>query len=582
MQVDTIFTDARIYNVYLRSWELTDVAVLKGKILFTGDTGSAGLTAGKYIACAGKPLIPGMIDIHLHIESSLCVPMTFAKAVLGHGVTTVVSEPHEIANVFGTAGIEEMIRASTGAAIDIFYGVPSSVPSTTSELETTGGTIGTDDLEYLMRTYPEVICLGEVMNYGSLISNFDAIAAGTQQVKTVELIRAMHSRYPLAAVEGHCPSVRGLDLAKLLYLGIDSDHCMQDVQGMHERFAAGMFVELQEKSITPEIIEYLISHRVEGLYSFVTDDVPPDVLSSTGHLDHIVRKALAAGLSLEQVIIATSHAPAQRMNFHDRGAISPGKIADLILLTDESSAFTIEQVYKNGISAAELPEQPRHRFDSRFTDSLHLPQQITGTRELFEVPVDTKAPEVEVLIMRKDSRHTYTEAVHRRLPAAEGQIQWEGIPDLNLVVVLERYTGEGAFSQGFMDGTAITGGAFCSSYAHDHHNLLIIGDTLNDMQLALQQVISMQGGICVVTGGRVRAELNLPIGGILSEAPMEYLAQQVTEIQQQLAGSGVSHPNPIMSLCTLSLPVSPALKITDKGLIEVRTEQLLPLYTPQI
>ncbi len=125
-----------------------------------------------------------------------------------------------------------------------------------------------------MRTYPEVICLGEVMNYGSLISNFDAIAAGTQQVKTVELIRAMHSRYPLAAVEGHCPSVRGLDLAKLLYLGIDSDHCMQDVQGMHERFAAGMFVELQEKSITPEIIEYLISHRVEGLYSFVTDDVP--------------------------------------------------------------------------------------------------------------------------------------------------------------------------------------------------------------------------------------------------------------------------------------------------------------------
>jgi adenine deaminase len=582
MLVDTLFTNAKVYNVFLKQWSILDIAVLAGKILSIGDAGAADILAKTTVDCMQKPLIPGLIDIHLHIESTLCTPTTFATAVLAHGVTTVVSEPHEIANVFGLAGIEEMIRVSAGAAIDIFYGVPSSVPSTNPELETTGGVIDLEELKSLIDKYPEIICLGEVMDYNRLLGDFTSIITGEKNCKTLELISYMQRHAPLAAIEGHCPVVKDSELAKLLYLGIDSDHCLQDIEGMCQRFANGMFVELQEKSLTLEIITYLQNHEVEGLYSFVTDDVPPDILREKGHLDYVVRKAMDAGLSLEKVIIATSLAPAKRMGFRDRGVIAPGKIADFILLEDGSANFKINSVYKRGVlfkSSSGNITPPR--FDPKFLNSLNLSvTSILDTMYTLRV-----APElvnkgiVKCRVMRKNCKNTYTKSVIRSLPVSEGIVSWTSPEaEVNLAIVIDRYSGEAGSALGLVDGVRLHSGAFCTSYAHDHHNILLVGDNPPDMKAALNWVIEQKGGMCTISKGKMLASVVLPVGGILSEAPIEELSQDVQSIQHSLKALGIDHVNPIMSMCTLTLPVSPELKITDKGLINVMKSEVVSLF----
>ncbi|MCD6396087.1 MAG: adenine deaminase [Spirochaetaceae bacterium] len=582
MLTDTLFTNANIYNVFLKQWSTLDIAVLAGKVLYTGKAEKANISAKTIIDCNNKPLIPGLIDIHLHIESSFCTPTTFAAAVITHGVTTVVSEPHEIANVFGLSGIEEMIRVSKGAVIDIFYGVPSSVPSTNKKLESSGGIIGLKELEELIKNYPQIICLGEVMNYSSLISEFSKIVTGEEDCKTLKLINFMKKYAQLSAIEGHCPSVRDLELAKLLYLGIDSDHCLQDPEGMRQRFTNGMFVELQEKSVTPEIINYLQNNAVEGLYCFVTDDVPPDVLEEKGHLDYILRKAMKHGLSLEKAIIASSLAPAKRMGFRDRGIIAPGKIADFILLKDLSPEFEIQSVYKNGVLYnSKTVDKTIYKFAPKFLNSLDLPLSLLS-EEMYKLKVNPEArgkTTVKCRIMQKNSKNTYTESVIRSLPVSNGAINWSNPKlDANLIIVIDRYSGEAHTAQGLMGGVRLQNGAFCTSHAHDHHNILLLGDNIKDMKAALNWVLEKGGGMCTVSSGNILASVPLPVGGIISEAPMEELSKDVQILQRELRNLGINHANPIMSLCTLTLPVSPELKITDKGLIDVRKSKIVSLF----
>lgn len=583
MLVDTIFTHAKVYNIFTQKWVTTDVSVLAGKIFYVGDAEGMGLHAKDYVPCNEKPLIPGMIDIHLHIESSLCTPETFAKAVLSHGVTTVVSEPHEIANVFGIAGFQEMIRVSKDAVIDIYYGIPSSVPSTSQELETNGGSIEQEHLAELTAQYPNVICLGEVMNYGSLLKNFEDYALQKKENKTMALISFMKEHYPLAAIEGHCPSVKDMDLVKLLFMGIDSDHCLQDIEGLAQRFSQGMFVELQEKSITPEIITYLRQEPSSGLYAFVTDDVPPDILYHKGHLDTIVRKALALGLPLEQAIIASSYAPALRMGFRDRGVIAPGRIADIILLKDNTADFQIEAVYKKGVLSSSLTNNDANKapeFGAAFTNSLNISLSKV-LPQIFTIPLpeaEYNQKKITCRVMRKNSINTYTQMALREFRVQNNCIDWYAQrKEINLVVVIDRYSGQQSYSQGFIDGVHLSMGAFCSSYAHDGHNLLIAGDSPEDMETALRWVVSHKGGMCCVSRGEILGSLALPIGGILSEAPLQELAEKADSIQNALKNLGFNHQNPIMSLCTLTLPVSPEIKITDKGLIAVHSGEKLSL-----
>lgn len=573
MKIDTIFLDADIYNVFIRRWIRQDVAVFGGQILFTGNASDHDFDAELVVRCEGRPLIPGLIDIHLHIESSLCTPETFGHAVLPHGVTTVVSEPHEIANVFGLDGIEEMIRVSANSPVDIFYGVPSSVPSTSPHQETTGGIITPVDAQTLFRNHPEVICLGEVMDFSALTR--------MENGRTTEMISAVRSSYPLAAIEGHCPSIRNLELAKVLYAGVNSDHCLQDPDGMIQRFESGMFVELQEKSISEEIVSSLRDSNSEGLYCFVTDDVPPDILVNDGHLDFIIKKALKLGLPLGHAVTASSWAPACRMGLRDRGAVSPGKIADLLLLEDRSPNFLIKRIFRKGLEYR--PDEPtaklrnsRLQFGDRFKASMKL--KVDDIQKgLFDLVAPGKGSTVRIRAMEKNSANTYTRETVTELPVIKGLVDWEQSKG-NLVIVMDRYTGDAGYSRAYMTGSFFHGGAVASSYAHDHHNLLAAGDNREDLELAMKWVINNQGGICVVAGGEVQASLSLPIGGILSEEPMEVLSVKLERISLAMGSLGFKHRNPLMSFSTLTLPVSPEIKITDRGIFRTDNTAALDLF----
>ncbi len=572
MKIDLLIKHAEIFNVYLGRWDLRDLAVLDGRIFHLGDAEGKGFEAETVLDAEGRALVPGLIDIHMHIESSYCGPRQFSRAVLPRGITTVVSEPHEMANVFGPGGIEEMIRLSRGCDMDIFYGIPSSVPSTNESLETSGGRVTPSDATTLAAAWPEVVCVGEMMSYASILRG--------DTERTRSFLEPLRRIRPLAAVEGHCPDIKDLDLSRVLFERIDSDHCLQSPEGMLQRFELGMFVELQYKSLTPEIVDLLKDGRYRGLYSLVTDDTAPDILERQGHLDGVIRRALELGLPLEEAVIAASWSPAKRIGFRDRGAVSPGKKADFILLKDRSSRFEVHRVYKNGHPVNRMTVrsgtggEDELQAAPRFLDSLNLPSSLSA--DMFDLPCDKEEGTVRLRTIVKNSSTTYSSEGRLELPVSKGFIHWEN-QSCNLLTVTERYRGTGETAKGILTGTYFRGGAVASTHTHDSHNLLIAGDNKRDMECARNWLIAHRGGICVSRGGQITAALALPLGGILSEEPMEKLSGQMICISDAMRALGFEHPNPLMSFTTLTLPVSPEIKISNKGLIRTLTGEILPL-----
>ena len=277
------------------------------------------------VDCTGSIVLPGFLDAHIHLESSLVSPKEFVKAVLPHGTTTVVTDPHEIANVKGMRGILEMISAAKDTPIDIYYGIPSSVPSTSEELETTGGVIGFASMKHLLEE-KDVVCVGEIMNYRQIIREND--------LEISRFLDYLRSERPGYVIEGHCPSLTGLDLAKFLYLGINGDHTEHTLEEVRQRIENGMFFEMQDKMLKEDVIAYIRDNHLFEYVSFVTDDTMADTLFEEGQLNAVVEKAIRKGFPLEQAIYCATYTPSRRMHLYDRGAIAPGLIADFQLLAD--------------------------------------------------------------------------------------------------------------------------------------------------------------------------------------------------------------------------------------------------------
>ncbi|WP_411344130.1 adenine deaminase C-terminal domain-containing protein [Paenibacillus sp. WLX1005] len=570
-EVDLLITNVKVFNSYYKQFRHGMVAVKNGQFAYIGDGDSHRFSAAVTVQGEGRHLIPGLIDIHLHIESSMVTPATFSHGIIRRGVTTIVPEPHEMANVFGIEGVQEMMAASQNTVCDMFYGIPSSVPAT--PLETTGGSIEIADIDELM-TSGNIACLGEIMNYVDVIRDPDC--------KTNHILRHVKESYPHLVIEGHTPKLLDLDLHRIMLAGVDSDHTHQSIEGMTARIAAGMFIELQEKSMTPEVMEYVIRHDVAEHFCFVTDDVMTDRLAWEGHLDHIVRKAIHMGMSPEDAIYAATFTPARRMKMTDRGTVSPGKVADFLLLSDVNE-FVIDEVYKKGHLVyregdSYLQTVEDKQFPAHFYRSVQL-CSLTAEDLDVHVPIQDGLYRCRAMIVKDGS--TFTEERLVDIPVRNQRLCWQE-SGYGLIATFERYGKNGNRAYGLIGGDTIQRGAIATTYSHDNHNLLVVGHQVDDMLAAANHVVGVQGGFCVAGDGSVQAALDLPVGGILTEAPLEETAVQVEQLVSAMRGLGYKHYNPIMSVSTHSLPVSPALKITDHGLIDVNAGKVVPLIVERV
>ena len=558
MQVDTLVLNGTVFNSYFKQFRKENIAIKDGKFFYIGKKGQEFFQAREIVDAAEKYIVPGLIDIHLHIESTMVTPATFSYGLIKNGVTTIIPEPHEMANVFGISGVKEMIKASKNEVVDMFYGIPSSVPATS--METTGGSIDIEDMEELLQT-ETIKCLGEIMNYYDVLTKPDC--------KTNQILDFVRENYPELIIEGHVPKLLDVELQGLAFAGVGSDHTHQTVEGMKERIGIGMFLEIQEKSMTPEVIEYLIENPVKEHFCFVTDDVMADSLQKRGHLNVLLKKAISMGLSIEDAIYACTYTPAQRMRMYDRGVIAPSKLADFVVVSNIAD-FSIDAVYKDGekVFDEKLPYVQSARskqFPASFYESVKLSPLH---EEDFEVRIDTDKNSVTVRTIHVQNGSTFTEERQDTLAVKAGKLQWMD-SSYCLVKTFERYGKNQNKAHGLIGGDILKRGAVATTYSHDNHNLLVVGKNKEDMQLAANEVIKNQGGICCVHNGEILSMVPLPVGGILSEEPLAVIASQVEKLTDALKSLGYEHYNVIMSLSTLSLPVSPSLKITDYGLIAV-------------
>ena len=563
--VDLLIENAKVYNAFTHSFTEKSVYIKDGRFLHISEGPAEGLSAIVRIDAKGMHMIPGLIDIHMHIESSMTVPGIFSDAVLPHGVTTVVADPHEIANVFGIEGIEAFMKEDT--LLDIFYGIPSSVPSTSPMLETTGGAIGTDEIRKLLSD-PRVLCLSEVMNFKDIVSDEDSLSN--------RIIRICNEERPTLAIEGHCPRVSGLDLSRFLYHGIDADHTQQSPESILEKISNGMFLEMQDKSLTPENIGVLNENSFYEHFALITDDVMADRLLN-GHLDRIVRKAIEYGLPAEKAIYAATYTPARRMGLRDRGSITPGKLADFIFLED-LELFRIKEVFKNGKKVERTKKDTySHSFPERFLDSIRCRRAVSADFTIKSK--ESGKALVNCIAIQKVG--TFTSRIQKKVDIKDGCLDWEGSGSA-LIAVMERYGKTGDIAYGLVENAIHNKGAIATTWAHDHHNVMVMGTSKEDMAIAQNRLLDINGGYVVVENGSVTAEVRLEVGGIVSLSPIDKLGRDLQNVREAMRRLGYDNTNEIMSFSTLSLPVSPEIKITDKGIMETRTQNIIPLIEKYI
>lgn len=566
MRYDLLIRNAQVFNSGLKQFFKQDVAVKDGKFLYIADHVASNM-ADAVVEGEGQWLVPGLIDCHMHIESSMTTAAAFSDAVIPHGVTTVIAEPHEIANVFGMDGIQALLQDGEACVLDIRLAIPSSVPSTNEALETTGGVIGLEEIRELLQD-PRTICLGEIMNCKELIE--------TPKSKTAQLVALCRQLRPDLPIEGHCPAFMDWELSQIIYAGVTADHTEQTPERMAARIKNGMFVQLQRKTLRPENIAYVQENDLWEHIAIVTDDTMPHALATEGHLDVLVRKAIELGVSPENAIYVTTLTPARRMRLFDRGMIALGRLADFLLL-DDLHSFSIAATYRQGVKVYErksnyLKKSEGKAFPQAFYHSVNVPP-LTEADFTIQMDVEEGLALCKVMVVQDGT--TFIQESTAEIPVVHGELQWEDSP-YALAMVFERH-GKTKGSKGYalVGGNALQKGAAATTYAHDHHNLLVLGQNKVDMVVAANQVIAAQGGYAVAYHQAIQAFAPLPIAGILYDGPVETLGAQMQAVVTALTKLGYRHSNIIMSLSTLGLPVSPYLKVTNRGLVDVKKQEIV-------
>jgi adenine deaminase len=544
---DTLFTSARIANVFTGEVEKGNVAVYRGRIAGVGDY----RLGREIIDLDGKYLLPGYIDGHTHIESSMLDISRYAEAVIPHGTTGVVTDLHEIANVCGIAGIDYILESAHGLPLDLFIMTPSCVPAT--DLETSGASLDADDIKKLLRR-KNVIGLGEMMNFpGVLAGNRDVLAK----------IEVAGSRM----VDGHAPGMRGYDLEAYVGVGISSDHESIHLEEAKEKLARGMYAMIREGS-TEKNLEALLPLVNDNTYKrclFVVDDRSCTDLLNDGDVDAIVRKAIKLGLEPVRAIQLASINAAERFGLKHIGAVAPGYDANLQIVGDierpsaEIVFYRGKLVAKNGRATFKTPIRALHILGNTFnlkpfgTDRLRL--KLKGDQ----------FPIIEVIPGQIITRRLN---IMPRLDEA-GFIQTDTTSDILKIVVVERHRATGNIGVGMVKGFGLPKGALASSVTHDSHNIVAVGTNDNDIAAAVKEIVRMQGGLAVVSGGIMKAALALPIAGLMSPEPLEKVTQAFANVEIAAKELGCTLPSPFSALSFLALPVIPELRLTDLGLVDV-------------
>ncbi|MEJ2186829.1 MAG: adenine deaminase [Gemmatimonadota bacterium] len=540
---DLVFRNGRVVNVFTSEVEALDVALSGPWIAGVGE-----YEGTEEVDLGGAYLLPGFIDAHVHIESSMATPPEFARAVVPRGTTTVVSDPHEIANVHGLAGIRFMLDASEGLPLSVFVMASSCVPAT--HMGTAGAELDAAALGEL--TDPRVLGLAELMNFPGAIHGDDGVLAK---------LRAFAGR----VVDGHAPGVTGQALNAYIAAGPRSDHECTRPEEAREKLRRGLFVFLRQATNAQNLLDLLpaLTPANRRRAALCTDDRQPPDLLDEGGIDAMLRMAIGRGLDpVEAVRLATLN-PAEYFGLHDRGAIAPGRRADLVVVRD-LEALGIEDVYAAGRhvahAGAALPWQDPPRPDPP-APSMHVDMD----RVDFRLP----SRDGRVRVIGVVPNQIVTERLEREPTVRDGAVVADPGRDLLKIVVVERHTGSGRVGVGLVSGMGLERGAIAGTVAHDHHNIICIGADDADMHAAVSAVAGMGGGLVVVDGGAVAASLPLPVGGLMSREPIETIRRDLDSVVAAARGLGSTLHDPFMAMAFLALEVIPTLKITDRGLIDV-------------
>jgi len=554
-KADLVIKNARVVNVFNNKISLTDVAIYNGII--------AGVAQGyegvEEIDIEGKYLSPAFIDGHVHIESSMCLPKEFARAVVPEGTVTVIADPHEISNVFGLHGISFMREACKNLPLQVYMMLPSCVPAT--QFETSGFDLASYDLSFLIDS-PEILGIAEMMNYPGVLD------CSKDVMSKLLLGKGKHKK-----IDGHAPNLNGKDLCAYIASGVMSDHECTTVQEAEEKLGLGMYIMIREGSAAKDLqalIPILKENNTDRCI-LVTDDRHPTDLK--GHINDMVRQCVEAGVNPVTAIKAASFNTVCYFGLNNLGAVAPGYKADLLVL-DNLKDFKPEIVMKDGKIVAKdgkLTVDIEHNETPKLRGSVNV-KWIE--HEDFKIPA--KSDTVRAIEIIPGS--LITKSTQAKVNVIDGYAEPDIENDVLKITVLERHRATGNIGKGFVKGFGLKSGAIASTVAHDSHNMIIIGTNDADMELAAIELVKSQGGKVVVNNGEVLAKLPLSIAGLMSDKPFEYVLEHCNELKEQVHKIGCKLDDPFMTIAFLSLSVIPELKITDKGVFDANCCKFIDIF----
>ena len=548
-KADLVLKNATYVNVFSNELCKGDIACSEGLIVGIGE-----YEGEKEIDVSGKIVCPGFIDAHIHLESSLVAPNEFVKAVLPHGTTCVITDPHEITNVMGTDGIDYMLQATENLPVDVMFMLPSCVPAT--PMDEAGANLDWHAIDSYF-DHPRVLGLAEMMNAYGITHN------DPEPVSKIIASQAHHKK-----IDGHAPGLAGTDLNAYVAAGVYSDHECSDMEDALRKLRIGQFVMIREGTAARnlEALAPLLCEKYASRCMFCTDDKHPNDLLEKGHIDYIIRKAIHQfGVDPILAVKVAAHYAARYFLLNNRGAIAPGYLADLVVI-DDFDGFNIEQVYKRGVLMAEngsMADVEKPQMDEylglRAHDTFHLKTLSAADFE------DKRSRGVIGMV---NGEIITTDNGYANAPDVQ--------KDILKIAVVERHKNTGHIGLGYLQGYGLKEGAVATSISHDSHNIIVVGTNAADMAFAVNRITANKGGIVVVKDGEVTAEVVLEIAGLMSDSRLEDVNEHLENAKKVAAQQGVQKDiDPFMTLSFMSLPVIPTLRLTTRGVIDVNTQQYL-------